>query len=489
MSRGPAAAGILLVGGTLATLAWGAFAFGAVYDWAFRPLGMAAIVVGVTALLLYRRRAALALPFGLVCAALTCAVAVQLAPLPDAVLTRVSPGTASFLSRYDFTYTAERTPDPRGEVPTTPRPRPISIDPVATQHAIFLLVACTLLAGGTTVLTSTRGSRPLVVGLLGLGVALAVFGIAQDVSIGNVPHMRVYGFWKTEEGASPFGPFINRNHFAGWMVMVLPFTLTLMVERIGRSVPLDRLSVRDLGRALASGDASSGLMYGAMGLLMALSVAMTESRSGLLALGAGAGLLALHVARTHRASGAAKALAGVVLTLVLVGAVGAGLQTAVGRFFITNEKSATLNIASAGGRFEIWSGAASMATASPLTGYGLGSFDTAAIILQDGRMNAHWNAAHNDYLQLAVEGGLLVCLPALLALVMLVRDTRRRFAEAPAYGSTYWNRVGAVIGLLSIGVQSVFEFSLQMPGNAALFAVLIGIALHRSPNVRTTDVG
>lgn len=473
----------------LATLAWGTFAFGAVYEWAFRPLGAAAIVLGAASLLLYRRRAALALPFGLACAALACAAALQLAPLPDSVLTRVSPGTVSFLSRYDLTYSAERTPDPRGEIQAAPRPRPISIDPVATQHTLFLLVAFAVLAGGTATLLSVVGSRPTVMGLLGLGVALAAFGIAQDVTIGDVPHMQVYGFWKTQEGAAPFGPFINRNHFAGWMVMVLPFTLTLMVERIGRTVPLDRLSVRDLGRTLASGDASSALMFGAMGLVMALSVAMTESRSGLLALGAGAGLLALHIARTHRSSGAAKALAAVVVSLVLVGAVGAGLQTAIGRFFITNEKSATLNIASAGGRFEIWSGSARMVAASPLAGYGLGSYSTATIILQDGRRNAHWNAAHNDYLQLAVEGGLLVCLPALVAAFLLVRDTRRRFAEAPSYGSTYWNRVGAVVGLISIGVQSIFEFSLQMPGNAALFAVLIGIALHRSPNVRTADVG
>ena len=62
-----------------------------------------------------------------------------------------------------------------------------------------------------------------------------------------------------------------------------------------------------------------------------------------------------------------------------------------------------------------------------------------------------------------------------------------RFREAPHEGTTYWARVGAVIGLLAIAVQSLFEFSLQMPGNAAMFCVLAAIAIHRSPNVRTTD--
>jgi hypothetical protein len=69
--------------------------------------------------------------------------------------------------------------------------------------------------------------------------------------------------------------------------------------------------------------------------------------------------------------------------------------------------------------------------------------------------------------------------------LIFVREVKRRFDEAPADGSTYWLRVGAVIALLGIAVQAFVEFSLQMPGNAALFAVIAAIALHRSPNLRT----
>ena len=57
------------------------------------------------------------------------------------------------------------------------------------------------------------------------------------------------------------------------------------------------------------------------------------------------------------------------------------------------------------------------------------------------------------------------------------------FKEAPKTGLTYWLRVGAVVGLVSVAVQSLVEFSLQMPGNAAFFAVLAAIALHRSPRL------
>jgi hypothetical protein len=53
---------------------------------------------------------------------------------------------------------------------------------------------------------------------------------------------------------------------------------------------------------------------------------------------------------------------------------------------------------------------------------------------------------------------------------------RRRLRED--VGSIWWIRMGAVTGLLAIAVQSLVEFSLQMPGNAAMFAVLCGVALH-----------
>jgi hypothetical protein len=71
--------------------------------------------------------------------------------------------------------------------------------------------------------------------------------------------------------------------------------------------------------------------------------------------------------------------------------------------------------------------------------------------------------------------------PVLCTIAVLARDIWRRFAESN--GSSYWVRLGAVTGLIAIGLQSTVEFSLQMPGNAALAAVLCGIALHRDPRV------
>ena len=87
--------------------------------------------------------------------------------------------------------------------------------------------------------------------------------------------------------------------------------------------------------------------------------------------------------------------------------------------------------------------------------------------------------AHNDYLELVAEGGLLLGVPILVALVLFVREVWRRFREAADDTRTYWLRAGAVTGLVAIALQEFFDFTLQMPGAAALFVVLAAIAIHR----------
>ena len=86
--------------------------------------------------------------------------------------------------------------------------------------------------------------------------------------------------------------------------------------------------------------------------------------------------------------------------------------------------------------------------------------------------------AHNDYLQLAAEGGLLVTGPAAVCFLVFVRDVRRSL-RAHRGSTTWWLRAGAVSALVAIGFQEMVEFSLQMPGNAALFTVVCAVALHR----------
>jgi hypothetical protein len=96
------------------------------------------------------------------------------------------------------------------------------------------------------------------------------------------------------------------------------------------------------------------------------------------------------------------------------------------------------------------------------------------------------NAAHNHYLQVAAEGGLLIGIPAAVALSYFVRESRAALARDES--GMYFLRAGALSGLFGAAVQSVWETGLTTPANAVLAALAAAIVVHRSaPRVRSTD--
>jgi hypothetical protein len=69
----------------------------------------------------------------------------------------------------------------------------------------------------------------------------------------------------------------------------------------------------------------------------------------------------------------------------------------------------------------------------------------------------------------------------MFAILAFGRQVWLRFAEGLDDEGTYWLRAGAVTGLCAIALMETFDFTLQMPGAAAMFVVLAAIAIHR-PN-------
>ena len=124
----------------------------------------------------------------------------------------------------------------------------------------------------------------------------------------------------------------------------------------------------------------------------------------------------------------------------------------------------------------------------PIVGTGLNTFGTATVFYQTADRTKHFFEAHNDYLQLLAEGGLLLCIPIALAIVALVRTVRHRLRDIPSDSTDYWIRIGALTGIGAMAVQELADFSLQMPGNAVLFVVLLAIAVRHSAARRRISI-
>jgi O-antigen ligase len=346
----------------------------------------------------------------------------------------------------------------------------LSLEPAHTVVVCLLALALALLLVGVTRMIRRIPLEWLVRQLMGLAVALAVVGIVQRAFF-DPAHPLVYGFWRPRYGGNPFGPFVNRNHFAGWMVMVLP---VVAMYAVGVLREARHPSARGAGawfRWLTTVDGNRVLLLGAATLIMGAALVLTGSRSGVASFAvAVAAMLAFLVReipeRRHRV------LAVVYAAVLLGGAVAwAGSDMVVARFADAPD--------ALGERLEAWQNTLDIVRDFPLFGVGLGGYASAMLMYQTGDRRLMYVQAHNDYLQLAAEGGLLVVVPAILTVVTLVVTIRRRLRGDEDDPLTFWIRRGAVAGLLGIAAQSLMEFSLQMPGNAILFVMLLAIAAHR----------
>jgi O-antigen ligase len=111
-----------------------------------------------------------------------------------------------------------------------------------------------------------------------------------------------------------------------------------------------------------------------------------------------------------------------------------------------------------------------------LTGTGAGTYQTAMAVYQRSSPGVLFNQAHNHYLQVLTEGGLLAFVPMLVGLGALARVARARLVADRS--AMFWLRAGAASGLAGVAVQSVWETGLTTPANAALAALLAAILLH-----------
>jgi O-antigen ligase len=442
-------------------VAWGVVLFGAVYAWAYTPLLVAAAAIGVYGWTTARRRHRAPVQGVVVAmAAVAAVVLLQLIPLPAAWLARVSPATDAVARQYDLRYAAAQATGTGGS-------HPISIAPAATLQGLAMFAALGVFLAGATAMMPRVRVKWLIRRVAGLGLAIALFGIIQRATFNN----RIYWVWTPiNTPGNAFGPFVNRNHFAGWMLMAAALTAGYVCSLLVHRGPTRQQSWRQHLAALSSNDANR-LWFAACALtVMALSIVWTLSRSGIAAFAITTALLAMLVSARFRGR---RRLATLLLLTIIVGFAVSwrGLDTVYDWYSHT----ATLEW-----RFDLWRDTMAIVRDFPWFGTGLNTYGVSTLVYPMTDPTRHAREAHSDYVQVLAEGGVALSLAAAFLVLQLARAIRAGFAE-PQTTSLYWVRIGATLGLVAIAIQEVTDFSLQMPGNAVLFVVLAAVAMHRAP--------
>lgn len=280
------------------------------------------------------------------------------------------------------------------------------------------------------------------------GLVVATFALIQ----GLVPGNKLYGIWKPEQGGWVYGPYVNHNHYAGLMEMLTPFLLVLAATRFTRG--------------------NRKLVVGGIAALMTGTIFLSGSRGGMLAFTL-EGVLLVLLLRPRQANWRQHAILGVCLALV------AGFLVWVGGNELTNRlasiQTETQQELSGGIRTSIDRDSFRMWWARPVLGWGLGTFPTAYPQFRSFYTTFFVNEAHNDYLQLLTETGVI---GLGIAIWFLVITFRRAWAKLENWTESANGvlTVAALLGCVGILVHSFLDFNLQVPANAALFYVLCAIA-------------
>jgi O-antigen ligase len=374
-------------------------------------------------------------------------VALQLVPLPIALHDLLSPHAAAVDRAIRF---GERTGW-----------QPLTLQPPSTAIALFvdLLALAVFWIGRDAV--AGGGVRPLARTILGSGLVVSVVAIVVAATNPPASHL-VYGLFEpTDPSARPYGPFINRNEMATWMLLALPLVIGYAVAR-GRR------------RSQAGADVVDATMvwFGGGAIAMLAALVFSLSRSGIIAAVAEAFCfiaLALKVSGQRRT--AALAAGGIVATAVLVALAMPRTSVLIARF------DRTLTVGGADARTAIWRDTRSMIRDFPLTGVGAGAYPIGMLVYQQGSRLFFNNHAHDQYLQILAEGGALVAVPLAVAAFVFAGIVAGQLRADRTAG--YWIRAGAATGLVGVLLQSIWEVGLAAPANAVLFAAVCAVAIYR----------
>jgi O-antigen ligase len=350
----------------------------------------------------------------------------------------------------------------------------ISLDAEAThlttEILLVLLIAFLL---SVNFLAGPRALAWLRNFLIFFGLALAVFGLLQYFTWNGK------FFWVIElrvQPPSPFGPFVNHNHFAGYLEMIAPIPVALILRRAIRG--------------------ELAVLYGFAAAMMGLAIIMSLSRGGMISLVASLMFVVAFGFKpsTRRPAGArfgtresslkwSVAASRIGALAVMLFTIGVGVWWVGADSVIKRLEKGELTLDAVDkqpgketffhSRGWIWRDTTAMIRDNWVTGVGLGAYPTAYPIYSTRDRMAPVSQAHNDYLQILADGGILGAIVALWFIFIVTRDTVRASRHRnPLIAAT---ALGCASGLFALIVHSLFDFNLQIPSNALLFLVLTSV--------------
>lgn len=326
-------------------------------------------------------------------------------------------------------------------------PRTISIEPFWTQmFAFHFLALLSIFAVMLVYLDSAKRLRKMTLLITVFGFGFAFFAILQYV----LSPTKIYGIYEAQHAAQPFGSFVNRHNFAAFMEMAIAVPLGLMF--VG-AVPKDKR-----------------LIYWTAIGLMGIAIILSGSRGGLVALLAA---LFFMVLLTSRAKGTNQialriGLAVLLVAVIIFGSIFVGGESSLTRFVETAvSDDITTN------RSHIWDVTLQIIRNHWFFGAGIGAFAAAYTPYDTFNGIERVEQAHNDYLQILADAGIIGLILAGFFVFKLFQTGFKNYKTDNLFRRGI--AVGALTGCFSILVHSIFDFVLHTTAISVMFLTLASL--------------
>jgi len=395
-------------------------------------------------------------------------VLLQLIPLPLSFIRTISPATAKFWLLTGISPTSWR---------------PLSCYPGLTFSELlkllsYLIISIVLFLYQPRGKTKVNFISTLIISIIMVGFIISMVGIIQHFSCPG----KLYGFREIKSGAS-FGPYVNRNHFAGYIQMVLPLALGVFL-----SLVLINISSRPAGfKQLLLKTDPRILLIGFGSVIMAIALLLSLSRGGIISF-LGSMVYFILLAGCYRMINRRIITWFVILVLILtlMVVIYFDFDPVLSKFIALKSSHA-----STVGRLGIWRDSWNIFKDFPVIGTGLNSFIKIHPYYSTANRRYFYTHAENDYIQLLGEMGiwggtclLFIIISYFYALPFKIRSKSRHRMELqeqrPREKSSLSKRcivLGSSTAVVGILLHSVVNFNLKIPANTLLFFTLATCSL------------
>jgi O-antigen ligase len=428
----------------LAILAVSPVAFGSIHPWSYGAESSVIFVLFAIWLWTAKKRGHITVISTVLVWLLPLAIlffVLQVIPLPPSFVRCISPGRAPLDAATGGVRAASES---------------IALYPWGVEQQAFILTAALLIF--LLVINLVR-KRELVERTLTafyvIGLILAAFAIVQRVAIDS----------------PSFLPFINKNHFAGYMELLVPLAVSSLAYQIGKIDKEDSLR-ETIIKVFSRSSGAKIIFFLFLTVLFSACVVLTYSRGGICGMIFSLAVLAMMLGRNKKIA-VAIAVCGAAIIFFIFSADEGMISGHVENF-----------MESAIGRTQIWSDTIQMIKAFPASGVGLGGFETAFPYFKTNNIQMNFFQPESDYLFLLADGGVIGFSLAAAFVFIYFFETWGKFRKRrdPFVRSVY---AGTVAGLAGLLLHGFVDTSLHMP--AILFACSALLALgYVSVSVRFT---